>query len=278
MDFLSIRKKAQERAELRARRGEEAAAPAPGREAPAAPPPPAGPQAEAPGGAPIEDALRAELQRLEAPPPASRSPEPLPTLPAASAGPAPAPAGLLDPLDEFFWREDEAAPALPDLGLGAAERPAAGAAAGELREYITFLLGGEEYGVAIERVREILRLPAITEVPRAPAHVLGVVTLRGEVVAVIDPRRRLALAPAEPGPGARIVVCESALGPVGLLVDAVAQVVRLPPGAIEPRPPGVGGAAAEAIAGIGREADRLVILLHLDVLLGTSVPQGEGRA
>lgn len=264
MDFLSIPKKAKER---------DAA-----REQEAAPPPPApaeGP-ARAPGPA-IEDALRAEIERLETEPPAAEPappPEPGPPLePASPPEPAPAPEPLppparLDPLDEFFWREDEPAPPLPDLGTTGPERQPAGSAAGELREYVAFLLGAEEHAVAIGRVREILKPTAITEVPRAPPHVLGVITLRGEVVAVVDPRQRLALPRAEPGPRSRIVVCEGPDGQVGLLVDAVSQVVRLPPAGIEPRPPGVGGEAADAIAGIGRDGSRLVILLDVDALLG----------
>jgi purine-binding chemotaxis protein CheW len=284
MDFLSIRKKARERAEARARQEEAAAPPAADRP----PPPDPGARAGAPPppepAPPIEDALREELSQLETapppPPPVAAAPQaaPAPRAPAAPEPPPAAPPPPRDPLDEFFWREDEAAPELPDLGLAAAEQPAARERAGELREHVTFLLGAEEYGVAIERVREILRPPPITEVPRAPEHVLGVVTLRGEVVPVIDPRRRLALPPAPAGPRSRIVVCETADGPVGLLVDAVSQVLRLPPGAVEPRPPGVGGAASEAISGIGREADRMVVLLHLDVLLGGQAAVGEGAA
>jgi purine-binding chemotaxis protein CheW len=132
---------------------------------------------------------------------------------------------------------------------------------------VTFLLGAEEYALAIERVREILKPPSIAEVPRAPAHVLGVVNVRGEVVTVVDPRPRLALPPAAPGRAARILLCDAADGPAGLLVDAVSQVVRLAPSAIEPRPAGLGGAGAEAVAGIGRDRGRFFILLDLDALL-----------
>ncbi|MBI5070549.1 MAG: purine-binding chemotaxis protein CheW [Deltaproteobacteria bacterium] len=255
MDFLSIRRKARERAEAQARR-EAAAAPHP---RPAeAPVPPAPPVPEPP----IEQALRAEAAR----PALAPAPEPPPP---AAAPPAAAPA---DPLEAFFWREDEEAPPIPDLG-GTAPGAGAGGGPGQaLREYVTFLLAGEEYGLAIGRVREIVKPPPIAEVPRAPEHVVGVVTLRGEVVPVFDPRRRLSLPPQAPGARTRIVVCESARGPAGLLVDAVSHVVRLPPGAVEPRPPGIGGAGTEAIVGIGREGERLVILLDLDLLLGTAAP------
>lgn len=266
-----MRRKARQRAAARA--GEQEAAQAAPPSDAAAPP---GAQEPA-----IEDALRAELERLgTAPPPPATvpGPPPEPAPPPAAALPAPpAPEALLDPLREFFWREDEPAPNLPDLGSAGAERSPAGSPRGELREHVAFLLGAEEYAVAIGRVREILKPPPITEVPRAPRHVLGVIAVRGEVVAVVDPRPRLALPPGSPGPSSRIVVCEGAGGPVGLLVDAVSQVVRLPPEAVEPRPPGVGGEAADVIAGIGRDGERLVILLDLDALLGAPAAR-EGAA
>lgn len=264
MDFLSIRKKARERAEARAQEAQGRREPSP-----ASPPPPAGPAADR---GPLERELRAELSRLDAE--RSRQAAPLAPSPPPSAAPAPAPP-LLDPLDEFFWREDETAPELPDLGLGAAGRPAAEPPAEAPREFVAFLLADEEYAVAIERVREVLKPPPITEVPGAPAQVLGVITLRGEVVTVVDPRWALALPPAPPGPRARLVVCQTEEGMVALRVDAVSQVVRLPAAAVEPRPPGIAGAGTAPLIGIGREGDRLVILLDLDTLVG-SPPAAEG--
>jgi len=251
MDFFSIRKKGKERAEARARERQERA-------------PATAPSAAPPAEVPIEDALRAELTRLEvqerlAPARSDAEIEP----PAEAPPEAPAPS---DPLDEFFWSEDERVPPLPDLGQVAEGAPTA-ADSQVRREFVAFSLGSEEYAVEVERVREVLRAPNITEVPRAPAHVLGVVNVRGDVIAVIDPRRRLQVPAAPDREPSRIVVCESADGPAGLLVDVVADVVRLRPSAIEPRPPSFGGPASEAIAGIGRQDDRLLILLDLDVLL-----------
>ncbi|MFL5261043.1 MAG: chemotaxis protein CheW [Anaeromyxobacteraceae bacterium] len=188
-------------------------------------------------------------------------------------GPAPA----ADPLDEFFWREGEEAPALAGF---AAPTPIARAREPEEepREWLSFKLAGEEYAVDIALVREILKAPTVTEVPRAPPHVLGVIMVRGDVVAIFDPRRRLALPRGAPGRGARVVVCDVGDGPRGILVDAVSDVVRLAPAAIEARPHGVGGASAEYIVGLGREGSRLLILLDLAALLsdgpgaGTAAP------
>ncbi|BDG05887.1 chemotaxis protein CheW [Anaeromyxobacter oryzae] len=293
MDFLEIRKKAKERAAARA-----AAAGAPSVASPGAAPPP--PDA---GRGAADDALVALLQALPAAndgrfttwrpgdgaPPVPLDPGALAAAPSPGVAPTPetlAPAARADapdaqaegdhrsrvtpraasPLDDFFYRPDEEAPELPDLGGGGA--PAPDDAPVALEEYLTFLLGDEEYAVAIGEVREVLRSPPITEVPRAPADILGVVTVRGEVIPVLDPRRRLRLPPVALAEGAgRIVLVDAGQGPCGLLVDRVASVVRLRPGSIEPCPQGIAGASSDCLAGIGRERDRLFTVLDLGALL-----------
>jgi purine-binding chemotaxis protein CheW len=182
-----------------------------------------------------------------------------------------------DPLDEFFFHEGEEVPALASLPADPEMASAAGPELAGVEEYLTFRLGIEEYAVAIERVREVLKAQPVTEVPRAPAGVLGVVTVRGEVVAVFDPRRRLGLPGDPPREGTgRIVVVDDGEAPCGLLVDAVSGVVRLAPGSIEPCPQGIGGASADCLAGIGREQGRLFTVLELGALFRRS-PARAGR-
>jgi purine-binding chemotaxis protein CheW len=178
------------------------------------------------------------------------------------------PAPARNPLEEFFYREDEELPGLVSLPGDGEHAEAASHEDTALEEYLTFELGTEEYAVAIDRVREVLKAQTVTEVPRAPAGILGVVTVRGEVVAVFDPRRRLGLPGPTPADGAgRIVIVDDGEGPCGLLVDAVASVVRLARGNIEPCPQGIGGASADCLAGIGRERNRLFTVLDLGALL-----------
>ena len=191
--------------------------------------------------------------------------------PAGQAAPRPAAAARpVDPLADFFFDVHEA--------------PAAtGSAAGEsaetysLREYLAFRLGSEEYALEIEVVREILKAPAITEVPRSPQHVLGVILVRGQVVPVFDPRRLLGLPAPGGGPGTRVVVCDAGDGPVGLLVDRVTQVLRLPAQAFEPRPQGIAGIDSEYMIGVGREGDRLFVLLDAAALLARQRPGAESE-
>jgi len=299
MDFLGIRKKAKERAAARAREAE-AGKPGPEpRPTPDEPGPPGAPPDTVVTDADVlEGKLMAELQGPPVSPAApgmpggesgddffiaargARTPAMTRDDAAAPSGPLPedAPAGrapqaearppLPGPLDEFFFREDEPGSPILDPGLAAAERPESPAQPEARKEYLGFFLGEEEYALEIESVREILRAPPIAEVPRAPQDVLGVVTVRGEVIPVLDPRRRLDL-PARPaGAGHRVLVCQYRGTSVGVLVDRVSQVVRLPPSSIEARPQGIGGADPNTIAGIGRERDRLLIILDPGALLG----------
>jgi len=197
------------------------------------------------------------LPDLEAMPPPE---EPRPLVPEVAPPSVP-----LAPLDEFFYREDEPAPGLELLGPEAA--------AGELlapvvlEEYLIFRLAGETYGLEIRRVLEVLHTPRITEVPRAPADVLGVITVRGEVITVVDPRGRIGLPRAEGPPANRVLIVDDGEGTCGLLVDQVAGVVRLPRGALEPCPQALGSGGGEVFLGIGRDRDRLFLVLAPGPLL-----------
>jgi purine-binding chemotaxis protein CheW len=135
-------------------------------------------------------------------------------------------------------------------------------------EFLAFVLGGERYALPVHRVREILKVPAVTEVPRAGDDLVGIVSVRGQVVAVRDLRRILRLPARPPTRRARILVVDHGPEPLGLLVDEVAAVVRLLPAQIESAPSVVRGLDAEAVAGVARPGDDLLILLGLDAVLG----------
>jgi len=97
-----------------------------------------------------------------------------------------------------------------------------------LREFLTFQLAGDPYAVPVERVREIVRLRPITPIPRVPEALRGVISLRGEVIEVVDLRLRLGLTPTEPTRASRIIVLHGEDGRMsGLLVDAVTDVLRV---------------------------------------------------
>ncbi len=153
-----------------------------------------------------------------------------------------------------------------------AERRAARRAGemGARTEYLALVLGDEKYAVQIAHVAEILRPPPITEVPRASRNVLGVVSVRGRLVTIVDLRRRFGLAEAPIDRKSRVLLADAGTGEqIGLLVDEVRQVWRLAAEEIEP-PSALGGEQPAHIAGIGRPAGgdgSVLILLNLAPIL-----------
>lgn len=100
---------------------------------------------------------------------------------------------------------------------------------------VSFALAGERFGVDVLRVREVLPLPAITSVPGAPSSCLGVLNLRGRILSVLDTRALLGLATAAPGPSAHLLVVESAGRWLGLVIDAIGEVLALPEASTDER-------------------------------------------
>jgi purine-binding chemotaxis protein CheW len=138
--------------------------------------------------------------------------------------------------------------------------------AGELH-LVTFSLGREEYGIPVTQVREVIRVGDITRVPQAPAHVRGVTNLRGRILPVVELRSRLGLDAAVPTSRSRIVVVEVRDRVLGLLVDAVQQVVKVPVETVVPTPEEVRTADSAYLGGVARWNNRLVILLELEQAL-----------
>ena len=139
----------------------------------------------------------------------------------------------------------------------------------EEEQLVSFKIENEEFGVGIEEVQEIIRLPEITKVPKAPSFVEGVINLRGNVLPVIDLRKRFDLEATKKTNATRIVVVNVDNKTTGIIVDSVSEVLRLPKNAIEPPPPIVAGIEAKYLRGIGKLDDgkRLIILLNLNEIL-----------
>lgn len=133
----------------------------------------------------------------------------------------------------------------------------------EKREFVCFMLANEEYAVDIREIREIIRLEAITEVPRTLPFIRGVITLRGIIVTIIDLRERLGLEKIDYTSQNRIIITSKNDSLAGLIVDRVTQVVRIYPSSVEPPPPVMSAIEAEYIRGVTRVEGRLIILLNL---------------
>jgi purine-binding chemotaxis protein CheW len=134
-------------------------------------------------------------------------------------------------------------------------------------ELLSFRLGGEEYAVLVADVREVLKNYYLTIVPNSPDYVLGVMSLRGTMLPIIDLCKRFGLAPGAKNEKSRIVVASSADEEAGLLVDQVTGVFRILPDEIKPVPENI-EQGAEYLRGIVRTADRLYILLDLEKAVG----------
>lgn len=134
-------------------------------------------------------------------------------------------------------------------------------------QWVTFRLENETYGVNVMQVQEVLRYTEIAPVPGAPSYVLGIINLRGNVVTVIDTRNRFGLAGTEVTDNTRIVIIEAESHVVGILVDAVAEVVYLRQSEIETAPNVGNDESAKFIQGVCHKNDQLLILVDLDKLL-----------
>ena len=139
-------------------------------------------------------------------------------------------------------------------------------------KYLTFVLGGESYGIGILQVREIIRPTAITPVPRMPPHFRGVINLRGKIIPVLDLRAKFGLAVTAGHDRACIVVVqvrttESAGAPTGLLVDTVDEVIQLSDKDIEPPPDFGRRLDARHLLGIAKVGTGVKILLALDCII-----------
>jgi purine-binding chemotaxis protein CheW len=244
MDILAARKKAAEQANARNKPEPEAVTPAeqPNRE-PETP-------AEQPGQEPETPAAQPRSEPQAPPAPSEPSPDRIVVSPAVS-GVAPAPEETRDK-----------AGVVPVSNGGESEET-------QQREIelLSFRLGGEVYAVLVADVREVLKSYHLTTVPNTPDYILGVMSLRGAMLPVIDLCKRFGLAPGAKDEKSRIVVVSSADEEAGLLVDQVTGVFRVLPDEIKPVPENL-EQGAEFLRGIVRTADRLYILLDLEKALG----------
>ncbi len=134
-------------------------------------------------------------------------------------------------------------------------------------QWVTFRLDNETYGINVMQVQEVLRYTEIAPVPGAPSYVLGIINLRGNVVTVIDTRERFGLPPTEITDNTRIVIIEADEQVIGILVDAVAEVVYLRQSEIETTPNVGNDESAKFIQGVCHKNNELLILVELEKMM-----------
>lgn len=130
-----------------------------------------------------------------------------------------------------------------------------------------FRLGDDLYAVDIMRIREIIRPQKLTNLPKAPTFVEGVINLRGAVIPVIDMRQRFDLPSRPIDHTTRLLIVTVARQLLGLVVDDVTEVLTIPVRDIKPPPRVIGGVGAEYLVGVCLARDSLIMLLNLDRIL-----------
>jgi len=134
-------------------------------------------------------------------------------------------------------------------------------------QYVIFKLGEEYYGIDIYKVKTIEKLSKFTRVPNAPEFIKGVINLRGEVVSVMDTRKRLGLECKEIGNNSRIIIVNHEDIVLGLMVDSSSEVIQISNDDID-NPPAIGDSiSSKYIEGIGKKDGRIIILLNLAKIL-----------
>ncbi|MGA9356263.1 MAG: chemotaxis protein CheW [Terriglobales bacterium] len=134
-------------------------------------------------------------------------------------------------------------------------------------QFVGFRVGRETYGIPIVALHEIVRVPEITAVPDAPAHLEGVINLRGKIVSVVDLRKRFKQAATSVTRHSRILVVEHRGRLVGMVVDSASEVLKIADNEIEPAPAMMKEGGLDCVTGLGKCHRRLIILLDIDKVL-----------
>ncbi|MBV8665498.1 MAG: chemotaxis protein CheW [Burkholderiaceae bacterium] len=153
----------------------------------------------------------------------------------------------------------------------------AGDATGQVAEYLAFCIGREEYGIDIQKVQELRGYESVTTIPNSPAHLKGVVNLRGVITPIVDMRIKLNV--GEPSYDQFTVVIVLSLNgkQVGMVVDSVADVIRLEPEQIKPAPTLGNAVDTDYLTGIATVNERMIILMEIEKLVAESLMNVDTR-
>jgi purine-binding chemotaxis protein CheW len=143
--------------------------------------------------------------------------------------------------------------------------------AAEVRQLISFIVGAEEYGLEVLRVKEVIRLRQVTWLPKAPSCVMGIINLRGDVIPIVDLRERFGLAAQQQTAITRVIVVEAEGTHVGMVVDSASQVLRAPVDQFEHPPMMIGEGAKDFVKEVAKLGDRLIIMIDVDRILSTKM-------
>ena len=141
----------------------------------------------------------------------------------------------------------------------------------EQDQYLVFTVNSQEFGLQAMRISEISRVLDTTDVPNAPPYIEGIVNLRGRLASLISFRKKFGFEPKEPDEDTRIIILEQATFPIGIMVDRVEEVIKIPNEKVEKLPEATSTSVAEEyVTGVGVLDNRLIILLDADKVLTKS--------
>lgn len=136
-----------------------------------------------------------------------------------------------------------------------------------LSQVVSFRLAKEEYGLNIMSVQEIILMGEITQIPEVPPYVRGLINLRGKVIPILDLRIRFGMETTQSNEHTRIIVVNSESYTIGIVVDAVNQVLRIESDQIEPPPKGLSGIDQAYLSGLVKMEEKIMILLNIDKIM-----------
>jgi purine-binding chemotaxis protein CheW len=143
----------------------------------------------------------------------------------------------------------------------------------KVQQHLTFMIGGEEYAVSLLKVKEIIEFDTVTEVPKTPEWIRGVINLRGSVVPVVDLAVKFRQAPSIAGKLTCIVIteveCEGAATVMGIMADSVRQVIDLKPQDVEPPPTFGTRVKVDYLLGMARSGKKFCLILDTEKVLST---------
>lgn len=146
-------------------------------------------------------------------------------------------------------------------------------------KYLTFSLGGEEYGIEILKVHEIIGMMTVTRVPRTPDTIRGVINLRGKVIPIVDLRRKFGMPDGEDTDRTCIIVVQAHGVQTGVVVDSVSEVLDIPSADVEDPPEFGADVSTEYLLGLAKANGRVKLLLAIDrVLSGDEVALADSAA
>ncbi len=137
----------------------------------------------------------------------------------------------------------------------------------DVGQIVVFSLHDQVYGIDIASVIEIIRMESITRVPGTPVFIEGILNLRGTVIPVMDLCKRFGMPESQITGSTRVIIVEAGGVTVGMITDAVSEVLRCPASSIQPAPPIVSGSVKEALRGIALVDGRMILLLDLSKVL-----------